>query len=67
MGNAPSETLSLEYIDMHHVPKTCFNYTAAARDTGEQGMHLIKKKKISIKLSLLNFLKATTMLPLFNL
>lgn len=35
MGNAPSETLSLEYIDMHHVPKTCFNYTAAARDTGE--------------------------------
>lgn len=44
MGNAPSEALQLEYIDMHRVPKACFNYTAAARDTGEQGTHLMRKK-----------------------
>lgn len=43
VGNALSEALQLEYIDIHHTPNTCFNYAATARDTVELGVHLIRK------------------------
>lgn len=42
-GKRSSEALQLDCRDSHHIPTVCFNYTAAARDTVELGMDLIRK------------------------